>query len=976
MFLQALRVGDAKVLRGMITRDLKGRSLDGAGASVELTGEALLAGLKERLRLSLPDFARDGVMEVSVLEVDAPPLLGKDATDQTAPRRGRTLALLKLGTRPEEGAAVRHQIHATLDVVWRLGRRVRIVELSLLDVREASIAPPFRDVTAAVLGVDRGRDESLEALLGHGALELVGRTDRVVASTDINLALHGAAVGDLDGDGWEDVVVGRAGGQPNLCFMNRSGRLQEEGAERGLDALEDTGGMLIADLDGDGARDVIFGRGREVAIAWNDGTGRFPSTAVLSSPGGKARVYSLSAADVDGDGDLDLYDTRYFRTGGYGTQAPTPYHDAKNGAANVFWLNRLVDETAAEPRAFRDATKEYGLDVDNDRFSLSSVFDDFDGDGDLDLYVANDFGQNNLYVWTGETFSVGSDTSGLSDKAAGMGISVADVDLDGLPDVVISNMHSAAGMRVAREEGFGLELTPETRDEFKRHARGNTLYQGLGGGKFRDVTDRAGAAPGGWAWGSRFVDWDRDGLMDIIVPNGFLSGRRGPDLQSFFWRRVVGTTPMTLDAPGAQMDHYLAGWAVISHLSQFAHQHWNAHERTFAYHNRGDFEFEDVTLAAGVGFADDGRALVTADLDRDGRLDLVFRNRTSPTMRILQGTTDGGGWVSLTLTGDAPNYDAVGASVQLGAGGVVRKARVTAGDGFLGSATKSLHFGLGASTAVDSVSVTWPDGTVQDFPAAELLNGAWSLVKGQEEPVLLSRGESPMPPLDRSMPESMASAAPGPLRVRVPLLEEFPLGAWRLPFFVEDGDAPAAKARRLDETGGPAGTFVFVWHSKWPASVEALTLLRGAEAEFESRGVRVHPLSMDSVRDEDTALDRLRQAGLEGDRRGGRIGRTGSAVLNLITARTLAPYEELPLPLGLLFDAEGDLVRMSVGELDVVPLLSDAATIAAREDPTTTLPLTGGRWTSDPPTRPLADVPEKLRSLGLSELADFLEAHQ
>jgi hypothetical protein len=265
---------------------------------------------------------------------------------------------------------------------------------------------------------------------------------------------------------------------------------------------------------------------------------------------------------------------------------------------------------------------------------------------------------------------------------------------------------------------------------------------------------------------------------------------------------------------------------------------------------------------------------------------------------------------------------------------------------------------------------------VQDFPAAELLNGAWSLVKGQEEPVLLSRGESPMPPLDRSMPESMASAAPGPLRVRVPLLEEFPLGAWRLPFFVEDGDAPAAKARRLDETGGPAGTFVFVWHSKWPASVEALTLLRGAEAEFESRGVRVHPLSMDSVRDEDTALDRLRQAGFEGDRRGGRIGRTGTAVLNLITARTLAPYEELPLPLGLLFDAEGDLVRMSVGELDVVPLLSDAATIAAREDPTTTLPLTGGRWTSDPPTRPLADVPEKLRSLGLSELADFLEAHQ
>ena len=976
----ALRAGDNQTLRGMVVRDLSGRTLDGSGAPVAMSGDALLTSLKERLQLTNPALNDPGVLEVSVVEVEAPELMEDTASASQAPRRGRTVAHIKLGTRPETNAATRTQIYATLEVVWRLGRRVKITELSLLDLKETVIAPPYRDVTAAVLEVDAARDGSLESMLSHGALEVVGRTDRLVTSTDINLALHGAAVGDLNGDGWEDVVVGRAGGQPNLCFINNGGRLQEEGALRGLDTLDDTGGMLIADLDGDGARDVIFGRGPQVAIAWNDGTGHFPKIDALESPGGTARVYSLSAADIDGDGDLDLYDTRYFRVGGYGTQVPTPYHDAMNGAANVFWRNLLVDGDAGKARSFRDDTAAVGLDADNDRFSLSSVFDDFDGDGDLDLYVANDFGQNNLYVWNGAGFDVSSDTSGLTDKAAGMGISVADVDLDGKSDMVISNMHSAAGMRVTRESEFGLGLTPDLRDEFKRHARGNTLYKGVGAGVFRDVTDMTGAAPGGWAWGARFVDWDRDGLVDIVVPNGFLSGLRGPDLQSFFWRRVVGTTPMTIDAAPELMDFYLAGWAVISHLSQFARQSWNGNERTFAYANRGDFAFDDVTLATGIGFADDGRSLVTADLDRDGRLDLVFRNRTSPIIRVLQGIHPDGGWVTLTLTGEAPNLDAVGAGVSLEAGGVARFARVTAGDGFLGSATKSVHFGLGELKAVDGLSVTWPDGTTESFdvkPGGEgLLNGAWSLVKGQSKPVLMGRGESPMPPLSRSMPDPMPSAEPGPFKVRMPLLEELPLGAWRLPFFLEPNDPPANGARRIDEASGAVGTYVMAWSTKWPSSVEALSKLRAAESELEAAGVRVHPLSLDSVREEAAALDVLEQAGFAGERRGGRISRMGRTVFGLITARTLAPYDDVPLPLGMLFDADGDLVCMNVGGLDVVSLLADIGKVAGRKDTSSTLALTGGYWTGKVPTRPLSDVPDKLRSLGLNELADYMEARR
>ncbi|QDV07375.1 FG-GAP repeat protein [Planctomycetes bacterium Poly30] len=979
VFLEAIRRGDAKLLGGMVTRDFRGQVLDAAGAPVAASGEELLTKLGAALRLGDPLMSNPGVLEVSVSEVEAPPLLEANASEDQAARLGRTIAHVRIGTRPETASETRAQVQATIEVVWRLGRRVRIAEVSLLHLRHDEIAPPFRDVTSSVVLIDEVRDGSLAKLLGHGALEAAGRTDRLVAVSDIYLALHGAAVGDLDSDGWEDIVVGRAGGQPNLCFMNRSGRLHEEGAARSLDALDDTGGMLIADMDGDGHRDVLFGRGQDVAISWNDGSGHFAERTALTTPSGTARVYSLSAADVDGDGDLDLYDTRYFRSGSYGAQAPTPYHDAMNGASNVFWRNLLVDGDAAKPRRFRDDTAAVGLDVENDRFSLSSVFDDFDGDGDLDLYVANDFGQNNLYAWNGTRFDVFSEASGLTDKAAGMGLSVADVDLDGQSDLVVSNMHSAAGMRITREEEFGLSLTPELRAEFTRHARGNTLYQGLGGGRYRDVTDMTGAAPGGWAWGARFVDWDRDGLMDIVVPNGFLTGRGGPDLQSFFWRRVVGTTPMSLDAPDESMDRYLAGWAVISHLSQFGRQHWNAHERTFSYANRGGFRFDDVTLATGLGFADDGRALVTADLDRDGRLDLVFRNRTSPILRVMQGVHVGGGWVSLTLIGDAPNVDAVGARVEIAADGVKRFARITAGDGVLGSSTKTAHFGLGAARSIDAVSVTWPDGSVEEFSASpggeSLLNGSWQIVKGTREPRLSSRGEPSFPPLDRAQPAPMESAAPGPPASRVPLLEEFPLGAWRLPFFAGPGKESAV-ARRIDESCGANGTFLLCWSSAVPDSVAALSDLRGAEAALETAGVRAHPLTLDSVREEARALERLSQAGLEGERSGGRVSRMDRAVLELITARTLAPYDDVPLPLGMLFDSEGDLECLYVGDWRPSEVLADAAALAARTDSTSVLPLTGGQWTGDPPRRLLEDVPDKLRTLGLVELADHLEARR
>jgi hypothetical protein len=171
-----------------------------------------------------------------------------------------------------------------------------------------------------------------------------------------------------------------------------------------------------------------------------------------------------------------------------------------------------------------------GLGQNNHRFSFAASWEDYDNDGDLDLYVANDYGRNSLYRNDRGTFRDVAASAGVEDISAGMSVSWGDVNNDGWMDLYVANMFSSAGNRVTYQRRFLPSADAGTRADYQRHARGNSLFVNAGDGTFRDVSESAGVTMGRWAWGSPFADLNHDGLQDIVVANGFLTQELEDDL--------------------------------------------------------------------------------------------------------------------------------------------------------------------------------------------------------------------------------------------------------------------------------------------------------------------------------------------------------------------------------------------------------------------------------------------------------------
>lgn len=430
--------------------------------------------------------------------------------------RTRTTQFLALSDRKQE-------LNTTWTIVWEnKGPRIQSITLDELEVvRHSNSKPLLSDATGSFLEAH----DDLANHLGHGINYWQGRIEK-------NLSMHyfghnGLAVGDVNGDGLDDLYLCQAAAVPNKLFIQQmDGTTREVAADSGVDILNNSRGCLLIDLDNDGDQDLALTTPYATLVYANDGTGKFSLAQNISFASGG---YSLTSADYDNDGDLDLYVCVYYQKPGDASALayPIPYHDANNGGQNILLRN--------DGMTFSDATKEAGMMTENYRFSFAASWEDVDADGDIDVYVANDYGRNNLYrnqlTESGKaTFTSDAAAPGIEDTSFGMSVCWGDANGDGFIDLYTGNMFSGAGNRIAFQNQFQKHAPKEIKAKLQRTARGNSLFLNNRDATFTDVTMTAGARQGRWAWGSVFADLNNDGLEDLVVGNGFVTGKKDDDL--------------------------------------------------------------------------------------------------------------------------------------------------------------------------------------------------------------------------------------------------------------------------------------------------------------------------------------------------------------------------------------------------------------------------------------------------------------
>jgi VCBS repeat protein len=337
-----------------------------------------------------------------------------------------------------------------------------------------------------------------------------------------SFAWNGAAGGDVNGDGYWDVFV--PSDQRNFLYLGGPEGVFEEVAEqRGVAHPPAGTGAVFFDHDGDGDQDLLVGHdawvskqgqveGRAPAFYENDGKGQFTERGKqLGLDRYLGPWYSLCVLDHDADGDLDVFVCGY---GAVAKEHNNSWIEATNGTPNLLLENRGSD-------GFVDVAGELG--IAGNSWSYAAAAADYDNDGDVDLYVANDYGTNRLWTNDGAgRFSDAAGQLGVKDKGNGMGVTWGDLNQDGLLDLYVSNMSSTAGNRILGR--LQDDLDPELHATLKKLAAGNTIFLSSAESRFRRLPSSAGGVNASWAWSAVLRDFDLDGCLDIYCANGYVTG--------------------------------------------------------------------------------------------------------------------------------------------------------------------------------------------------------------------------------------------------------------------------------------------------------------------------------------------------------------------------------------------------------------------------------------------------------------------
>lgn len=514
----------------------------------------------------------------------------------------------------------------------------------------------------------------------------------------------GVAAGDVNGDNLPDLYF-TANQGPNRLYLNRGNYRFEDITERA--GVADTAGwktgVTMADVNGDGHLDIFVSavdylneHGHNVLYI-NNGDGTF--TDRTREYGLEFSGYSTQALffDYDGDGDLDMY-LLNTSTHGERTKSLYPQREPRHPRSG----DRLYRN---DGNHFVDVSEQAHIYGGVEGYGLGVVASDLNGDGCPDLYVANDFQENDFLYFNNcdGTFTESIATAMGHTSRASMGVDAADFNNDGRPDVVVLDMlpdREEILKTSASVERYDIAYLKEQAGYHPQYGR-NTLQLNRGEGRFSEIGYQAGVSATDWSWAPLFADLDDDGYKDLFVTNGIYHRPNDLDYLAFVSSNTVQ----------ASLRDGITATLLRSLLDRMPH----IPLANYAFHNNGNLTFTNMADAWGLAQPGFSNGAAYVDLNNSGALDLVVNNINGPAAIYRNRAPERPGHHSLqvVLQGSGANTAGIGAKVTITYHGMRQTLEQMPTRGFQSSVDPRLHFGLGRWTGVDSLTVIWPDRRYQ-----------------------------------------------------------------------------------------------------------------------------------------------------------------------------------------------------------------------------------------------------------------------
>lgn len=508
------------------------------------------------------------------------------------------------------------------------------------------------------------------------------------------VASVGAAVSvaDFNNDGLQDFyVTSSARGASNGLYKNLGdGSFENVAEEMGVGQVNnlETGvsmSSVWADYDNDGYEDLFVSKWGKPALFHNDEGNGFTEVDLGSEFPEWINSNTAVWFDYNNDGLLDLF------LGGYFHESinlwdletteimPESFEYAQNGGRKFLFRNEGDGN-------FKEVSKELGL-VSN-RWSYAAAAADINGSGYPDLVIANDYGVDELFLnQQGEGFVNAGSQAGMGfAPKSGMNVSFGDVMNRGELAIYVTNI-SEPGVLI---QGNNLWV-PTSNDS--------------GEVALRNLAGNFGVELGGWSYGAQFGDLNLDGNLDLYMANGYVSAKKGTDYWYDFSKVAGGNQAIISDAKN---------WPDMEGRTLSGYQ------KNRVWLNDGAGKFREVADAVGGTLELDSRAVAFADLNNNGRLEILVATQNGPLKIYNTVTPDERNWIGFHLKGVKSNRNAIGARVEVRWNGKRQTQVVQSASGFSSQNQRPVHFGLGESEQVDSVILTWPSGKIDTLKQPEI----------------------------------------------------------------------------------------------------------------------------------------------------------------------------------------------------------------------------------------------------------------